>query len=168
MLELEPGLMVWTLVTFVILLAVLKRYAFGPLQRVIDKRRDDILKSMEMAEETRREADRLLAEYRQSIAAARHEAEDIVERARKVGDTTRAEIIGQAKEQAQREIADARDQIKRETRKAIREIKDEVAGLTILAAEKVTAKTITSDDHLRLVDEALSEVDFARLGSGEK
>lgn len=167
MLDPEPGLMVWTLITFVILVAVLRKYAFGPLQQVIDKRRNEILKNIQAAEDNRREAGRLLAEYKQSIADAKHEAEDIVERARKVGETTRVEIVSDAKEHARKEVEDARAQIQRETRKAIREIKDQVADLAILAAEKVTASSISRDDHVRLLDEAVSEIDFEKLRAEE-
>lgn len=158
--------MIWTLITFVILLVVLKKFAFGPIQNLIDQRREAIAESIGAAEETRREAERLLAEYRESIANAKHEAEEIIDRAHKVGETTKADIVDEAREQAQKEVEDARGQIQRETRKAIQELKDEVADLAILAAGKVTSKSINKEDHLRLVDEALSEVDFDQLAGG--
>ncbi len=166
MLSIQPGLMIYTLITFGILLFVLKKYAFGPLQAVIDQRRDAIKESIHHAEEMDRKATEALAEYRQSISTAKMEAEQIVERARKVGDDQKAEIIGEAHTHAQKEVENARDQIRRETRKAIDEIKDQVADLTILAAGKVAGRTITKEDHLRLVDEALAEVDFDQLGAG--
>ena len=159
--------MIWTLITFVILVVILKRYAFGPLQRVIDNRRNEILKNIQAAEDNRREAGRLLAEYKQSIADAKHEAEDIIERARKVGETTRVEIVSDAKEHARKEVDDARAQIQRETRKAVREIRDQVADLAILAAEKVTASAISREDQVRLLDEAVSEIDFEKLRAEE-
>ncbi|MCL6105883.1 MAG: F0F1 ATP synthase subunit B [Actinobacteria bacterium] len=166
MLSIQPGLMIYTLITFGILLFVLKKYAFGPLQAVIDQRRDAIEESIHHAEEMDRKAKEALAEYRQSISTAKMEAEQIVERARKIGDDQKAEIIGEAHVHAQKEVENARDQIRRETRKAVDEIKDQVADLTILAAGKVAGRTITKEDHLRLVDEALAEVDFDRLGAG--
>lgn len=166
MLEIQPGLMIYTLITFGVLLFILKRYAFGPLQTVIDKRREAINESIRHAEEMNENAERLLAEYRESVANAKAEAEQIVDRARKVGDDQKAEIVGDAKAQAQKEVESAREQIQRETRKALQEIKDQVADLTVLAAGKVAGKTITKEDHLRLVDEALSEVDFDQLGAG--
>lgn len=164
----EPGLVIWTVVTFVLLFLFLRKFAFGPLQNMIDARRDSIQESIKAAEETRREAERMLAEYRESIASAKHEAEEIIERAHKVGESTKSEIVTEARTQAQKEVDGAREQIQRETRKAIQEIKDQVADLTILAAGKVTGKTMTKEDHLRLVDEALSEVDFDQLGAGGK
>lgn len=154
--------------TFVLLFLFLRKFAFGPIQNMIDARRDSIQESITAAEETRREADRMLAEYRESIASAKHEAEEIIDRAHKVGESTKTEIVTEARTQAQKEVDGAREQIQRETRKAIQEIKDQVADLTILAAGKVTGKTMTKEDHLRLVDEALSEVDFDQLGAGGK
>lgn len=154
--------------TFVLLFLFLRKFAFGPLQNMIDARRDSIQESIKAAEETRREAEHMLAEYRESIASARHEAEEIIERAHKVGESTKSEIVTEARTQAQKEVDGAREQIQRETRKAIQEIKDQVADLTILAAGKVTGKTMNKEDHLRLVDEALSEVDFDQLGAGGK
>ncbi|MFA5802202.1 MAG: F0F1 ATP synthase subunit B [Thermoleophilia bacterium] len=162
----EPGLAIWTIVTFLILFFFLKKFAFGPIQNMIDKRRDAIEASIKAAEATRIEAERLLAEYRETIAKAKHEAEEIIDRAHKVGESTKTEIVGEAREQAHKEVEDARAQIQRETRKAIQEIKDQVADLTIMAAGKVTAMSMNKEDHLRLVDEALSEVDFDQLGTG--
>lgn len=164
----EPGLVIWTLVTFVLLFLFLRKFAFGPIQNIIDARRDSIQESITAAEETRRQAERMLREYRESMAQARHEAEEIIERAHKVGESTKSEIVTQAREQAQKEVEDARGQIQRETRNAVQEIKNQVADLTILAAGKVTGKSMTKEDHLRLVDEALSEVDFDQLGVGGK
>lgn len=168
MLDIQPGLMVYTLITFGILFFILKKYAFGPIQVIVDKRRNQIDESIKHAEEMNRNAERLLAEYRESVANAKTEAEQIVERAKKVGDDQKAEIVGEAKAQAQKEVDSARDQIQRETRKALQEIKDQVADLTILAAGKVAGKAINREDHLRLVDEALAEVDFDQLGAGGK
>jgi len=164
----EPGLAIWTVVTFLILFFFLKKFAFGPIQNMIDKRRDSIEESIKAAEHSRLEGERLLAEYRESIAQAKHEAEDIIDRAHKVGESTKTDIVTEARTQAQKEVDGAREQIQRETRKAIQEIKDQVADLTIMAAGKVTSRSMNKEDHLRLVEEALSEVDFDELGAGGK
>ena len=154
--------------TFILLFLFLRKFAFGPIQNMIDQRRDSIEESIKAAEHSRLEGERLLADYRESIAQAKHEAEEIIDRAHKMGESTKADIVTDARTQAQKEVEGAREQIQRETRKAIQEIKDQVADLTILAAGKVTGKTMNKEDHLRLVDEALSEVDFDRLGAGGK
>lgn len=162
----DPGIIIWSIVTFLLLFFLLKKFAFGPIQSMIDQRRDAIMESIESAEKTRKDAEKLLADYRESIANAKHEAEEIIDRAHKVGETTKADIVAVAQQQAQKQLEDARDQIQRETRKAIMEIKDQVADLTILAAGKVTARSITREDHLQLVEEALAEVDFNEMGAG--
>lgn len=160
MLNIDPGLMLWTLITFAIAVFILWRYAFGPLQRIIDERRARIRESFEAAEETRSEAQRLLAEYKESLARVRGEAEDILDRARKAGESTKAEILAEAKAQSDRRVEQARQQIERDTRTALREIKTQVADLALMAAEKVTTRSLTDADHQRLIDEALKDIDF--------
>jgi len=168
MLNTQWGLMVWTLITFGISVAVLWKYAFGPLQRIIDQRRAQIGESMEAAEAARAEATRLLEEYKQTLAKVRAEAEEILERSHKAGDSAKAEILAEAKQQAERTVDKARAQIERDTRAALLEIKQQVADLTLLAAEKVAGKSLTDADHERLIQQALAELDFDELGMGSK
>jgi len=166
MLEASPGLMVWTLITFGIAVFVLWRYAFGPVQRIIDQRRALIQESMDAAEETRAEAHRLLEEYKVTLAQVRSEASGIVERARLAGDTAKAELVDEARRQSERIIEKAHEQVERDTRTALRELRAEVAELTALATEKVTTRTLDEKDHRRLIDEALRELDLDELGAG--
>jgi F-type H+-transporting ATPase subunit b len=168
MLTIDWGLMVWTLITFGLAVAILWKYAFGPLQRVMDERREQIRESLEAAEATRDEAARMLAEYQTTLASVRAEAEDILERSRKAGDETKAEIVDEARKQAQRTLDKAQAQIERETRAALAEMKKEVAGLTLAATERVVGKSLDDDDHRRLIDEALAaaNLDDLQLGSG--
>lgn len=160
--------MVWTLVTFLVLLFVLRRYAFGPLRRVVEQRRESILEAIRAAEEDRRKYEEMLADNRRTIAEARHEAEEIIERARKAGETVRSELMAQTRSQSQREVERAREQIRRETRVAVQEIRDQMADLTMMAAARVTAGAIDASRHQQLVDEALAEIDFEKMGFGEK
>ena len=166
MLEASPGLMIWTLITFGIAVFVLWRYAFGPVQRIIDQRRAMIQESMDAAEETRAEAHRLLEEYKVTLAQVRSEASGIVERARLAGDAAKAELVDEARRQSDRIIEKAHEQVERETRTALRELRAEVAELTALATEKVTMRSLTEADHQRLVDDALREIDLDGLGAG--
>jgi len=164
MLTAQPGLMIWTVITFALAVFVLWKYAFGPLQRIIDERRQGIQDSIKTAEETRDEAARLLAEYKQTLAQVRQEAAEILDRSRQAGETVKTEITAEAKQQVERTLARAQEQIERETHAAVQELKDSVADLTLLAAEKVATRSLTGADHRRLVEEALAEVDFATLG----
>ncbi len=168
MLTISPGLMLWTAITFAIAVFVLWRFAFGPLQKIIDERRARIAESIETAEETRAEAARLLAEYRETLASVRAEAEEILERSRKAGDSTKAEILDEARRQAQRTVEKAQEQLERDVRVALQELKGEIAGLTLLATEQVVGKSLDDADHRRLIDEALraANLDDLELGSG--
>lgn len=168
MLNTEWGLMVWTLITFGIALFILWKFAFGPIQRIIDERRADIQGSMDAAEETRAEALRLLDEYKATLAKVRGEAEEILERSRTTGESAKAEIVAEARRQSERLVAEAHEQIERDTRAALRELKGQIAELTALATEKVTARSLNDADQTRFIDEALAELKVDELGMETK
>jgi F-type H+-transporting ATPase subunit b len=160
------GLMVWTLLLFGISMIVLARLAFPRISAALDKRQQAIEEAIDTAEQTRHKADELLEEYRARLTEARHQADEIVERARKAAETH--ERMSEEEAQSRREelMERARRDIEAETRRAIQEIRSEVADLTVMATEKVTRKVLSDDDQRRLVEEALSELDFAALTSG--
>ena len=161
------GLMIWTLALFGFTMWVLRKLAFPRIQEALDKRANAIRESIEAADRQRREADELLAEYRKRLTEAREQAEDIVARARKAAETAKAEAADQGKAKREELVAAARRDIEAETRRSLERIRKEVADLTVLATEKVTRKTLSDDDHRKLVEEALAEVDFSALaGNG--
>ena len=157
------GLMIWTLIAFGTTLWVLRRYVFPQIQEQLDKRQRAIEETIEIAERTRQEADQLLAEYRQRLQEARQQAEDILARARRAGERHQQEVQEAATLKQQEMLERARRDIQTETRLALEQIRNEVADLTVIATEKVTRKTLTSEDHRRLIQEALEEVDFSML-----
>jgi F-type H+-transporting ATPase subunit b len=161
------GLMIWTLLVFGISLYVLAKLAFPRISEALDKRQRAIEESIDASERTRREADKLLEEYRERLAEARNQAEEIVTRARKTGESTEAEIVADARTKREEMMEQTRREIEAETRRAIQQIRSEVADLTVLATEKVTRKSLTEEDQRRLVAEALSELDFASLAHEE-
>jgi F-type H+-transporting ATPase subunit b len=161
--EVIPGLMVWTLVAFGITFWVLKRYAFGPVQKVIDERRDRIRESIEEADRAREEARALLEEHRRLVAQAKGEAEAIIAEARTAADAQRDRMRQETEDDRERRLEETKRQIEQATQQALGEIRREVASLSLLAAEKVTRKALTDDDKQRLIDEALAEIDFSRL-----
>jgi F-type H+-transporting ATPase subunit b len=158
------GLMIWTLIAFGITLWVLRRYIFPRIQSELDKRQRAIEETIDTAERTKREADQMLAEYRQRLQEARQQAEDIVARARRAAEKHQQEVTEAAGAKQQEMLEQARRDIETETRLALEKIRKEVADLTVIATEKVTRKTLTSEDHQRLIQEALAEVDFSALG----
>lgn len=168
MLNLSWGLMVWTLITFGVSVYVLRRYAFGPLQALIDQRRATVQESMDAAEQTRAEAQRLLVEYKETLAKVRAEAEEILERSRSTGEHAKTEILEEARTQADRVLTKAHEQIERDTRAAVRDLKAQIAELTALATEKVATRSFNAADQERLIDEALAELNIDELGMETK
>src|SRR5215210_7307578 len=160
--------MIWTLVVFGISLYLLNKLAFPRIAEALDKRQHAIEESIEASERTRHEADQLLAEYRERLAEARHQADDIVSRARKTGEAHENEVLAEARAKREEMMEQTRRDIEAETRRAIQEIRSEVADLTVLATEKVTRKSLTDEDQKRLVEEALAELDFNALATGEE
>ena len=161
------GLMVWTLLVFVGAMLLLRKLAFPRIAEALDKRQRAIEESIDVAERTKAEAAQLLDEYRERLKEARTQAEEIVSRARKAGEVHERETLEKAKLQREELMEQTRRDIDAETRRAIQEIRNEVADLTVLATEKVTRKTLTEADQKKLVEEALSELDFAAL-SGDR
>ncbi len=162
------GLMIWTLVLFGITMWVLSKVAFPKIQEALDKRAATIAESIDAAERQRKESDELLSEYRARLAEAREQADDIMVRARKSAETAEAEAAAAGKEKREELVEAAKRDIEAETRRSLDQIRQEVADLTVLATERVTRKSLTDEDQKRLVEEALSEVDFSTLSGAEK
>jgi F-type H+-transporting ATPase subunit b len=163
LIKVTPGLMIWTIISFLITLFVLKRYAFGPIQKIIDERRERISQAIEEADKARDEARKLLEEHRALVAGARSDAEQILVDARRVADSQRDRVREEVEADRQRRLEDTRRQIEAETQRALQQIRSEVAELTLIAAEKVTGKTLDQADQRRLIDEAISGLDFTVL-----
>ncbi len=161
------GLMIWTLVVFGGAMYLLKRLAFPRITEFLDNRQSEIEDSIDHAERVRKDADDLLAEYRERLKEAREQADEIIMRARKAGEEHDREAREQARTTHDEMLEQARRDIQAETTRAIAELRNEVADLTILATEKVTRRSLSADDQRRLVDEALNELDFSAL-SGDR
>jgi F-type H+-transporting ATPase subunit b len=157
------GVMVWTLIAFGITLLILRRLAYPRIAEALDKRRRAIAESIDAAERTRVEADRLLQEYRERLREAREQADDILVRARKASDRVQEEAKVDATHKREELMEQTRRDIEQETRRAVEQIRREVADLTVIATEKVTRKSLDDEDHRRLIEEALSEFDFEAL-----
>jgi F-type H+-transporting ATPase subunit b len=161
--EISPGLFIWSALTFLILVALLYKFAFNPLMRLQQQRQSEIHQAIHEAERLRDEAHGLLADYKQQLAEARHEAESILDRARKAGESTKAEVLEEARVQAEATLAKARQQIERDTTQALQKIREEVADLTVAATEKVARSSLSGADQLRLIQEAINEIDLHKV-----
>jgi|SRR5271154_2738420 len=160
------GLMIWTFLVFGISLYILSRVVFPRIRDALDERRKSIDDSIDAAEHTREEADKILAEYRERLKEARAQSEEILQRARQTAEVHEheardhgQEILAEAAKRAERDIDAA-------SKRALDDIRREVADLTILATEKVMRKTLNDADQRRLVEEALGELDFSGISSG--
>ncbi len=158
-----PGLMVWTLVTFALTFYVLRRFAFGRIQLLIDERRDRIRQAVDESDRAREEARKLLDQHRQLIADAKGDAADILADARKVADAQIARVKEEAEAERERRLEETRRQIDAETKRSLDMIRLEVADLTLEATARVTGKVLDAEDQRRLIDEAISELDFSAL-----
>jgi F-type H+-transporting ATPase subunit b len=165
LIDVVPGLMVWTIITFLLVLFVLRRYAFGPIQRLIDQRRDRIREALDEADKARSEARELReltakereeakADREQILDDARRQSQRLVEQAKERGDADLKEQLEKNREELAAENARLREQIRRD-----------VVELTLFAAEKVTGKVLDQDDQRRLIEETIAEADVQRLAS---
>jgi F-type H+-transporting ATPase subunit b len=161
------GLMIWTLAAFGITLYLLNKLAFPRIAEALDRRRQAIEDSIESAQRAKDEADALLEEYRARLREAREQAEDIVVRAHRAAENLKDQTKEEASKQREELLAAARRDIEHETRRALDELRKEVADLTVIATEKVTRKSLTPEDHRRLIEDALGEVDFSTLAGTE-
>ena len=157
------GLMIWTLLLFGISMYILWKLAFPRISEALDKRQHAIEESIDHAERVRHEADELLVEYRERLREARTQSEQILDRARKTAEATERDAQESAAVRREQLMEQTRREIEAETRRAIQEIRHEVADLTVMATEKVTRKVLDEEDQRRLVEDALSELDFSAL-----
>jgi len=161
----EVGLMAWTLGVFAVSMFILWKLAFPKISEALEKRQKMIEDSIDAATKTRADADEVLAEYRERLKEARAQADEIVARATKSGAEVERLALEDSKQTREDLLEQTRKDIQAETQKAIQDLRREVANLTVAAAEHVTRKSLTPEDQERLVEEALSELDFEALGA---
>ncbi len=163
----ELGLSLWTLLTFLIVLFILKKYAFGRIAGLLDERREAVRANLSAADDARLEAERLLEEYKLQLASSKHEASEILERARATVAEQQRQLVEELAGERERGIAAAQQAIAAEVQQSLDRIKNEIADLTLLATEKVLGHALDEKEQKRLVEEALAGVDFSALhGSG--
>jgi F-type H+-transporting ATPase subunit b len=161
--RLIPGLMIWTILFFLIVFFVLRKYAFGAIQNMIDQRREHIQRAIEAADEARSEAQQLLEEHKKLIGEARGEAEGILAEARKTGQAMEQRMRDETESERQRRLEETRKEIASETARALEQIRSEVADLTLEAASRVVGKTLDAERDRELISEAIAGLDFSRL-----
>jgi|TARA_B110000914_G_scaffold209730_1_gene208313 F-type H+-transporting ATPase subunit b len=156
--QLDPGLFVWTIVTFLLLVFVLAKFAWKPLLKMLQDREDMVRSSLEDAEKAKSELERLNEESEAIMAKARSEAQSILADGKAAAEKVKDDIIAKSKEQANKIREDAGNQIQVEKDKAISEIKKEVVNLTLSVAEKLIQKNLSDADNKSLIEESLKKV----------
>jgi F-type H+-transporting ATPase subunit b len=158
----DPGLFIWTIVTFLVLLTLLAKFAWRPLLAALETRQGAIRKSLDDAERARQELERLNLESAQIINRARVEAEAVITQSRADGDRLREEIRAKARTEADHIVKNAERQIQLETTRALEQIRREAVELSVMIASKIIQRNLTKEDNERLIDEALKQVDARR------
>ena len=158
LLSVDATLLWATLVIFAVFAAVLAKFAWGPLLKIVDEREKQIRDQLEAAERAFAEARELLAKHQELLKNAGRERDEILARAMKEADALRAELVEKARAEGERAIARAREQIQRESEQAISQLRGQVADLAIAAASRIVQSSLTEDAQRRLVDEYIHEL----------
>lgn len=158
MFQAEPGLMIWTVISFVILLLLLWKVAYRPITKALKKREDTIRDSLEKAKKTQELAETLLNDYKNQLAQAREEAHKVLSEGKTLGENIKKEIIQKAHEESNQIVKRAQEEIEFQKEKALMELKEKIADLTITAASKVIQRSLDKKDHEQLLQEYISKV----------
>jgi F-type H+-transporting ATPase subunit b len=158
----DPGLFIWTIVTFLVLLGLLAKFAWRPLLQALETRQNAIRKSLDDAQQAKQELERLNAESAQIIARGRAEADAIIAQSRSDGERLREEIRQKARAEAEHIVKNAERQIQLETTRALEQIRHEAVDLSVMIASKIIQRNLSKEDNARLIDEALKQVDTTR------
>ena len=160
--QVDPGLFIWTIVTFLVLLTLLAKFAWRPLLLALDSRQALIRKALDDAQQAKQELERLNLESAQIINRARVEAEAVITQSRSDGDRLREEIRAKARTEADHIVKNAERQIQLETSRALEQIRREAVELSVMIASKIIQRNLTKEDNERLIDEALKRVEARR------
>ena len=157
--QVDPGLAIWTIIVFLALLFLLKKFAWGPLLRALEARQEKIQKSLDDAQKAQQELERLNRESADIIKKAHVDAESIVSKSYAESEKLREEIKQKAREEADAIVRDARSQIEMETGKALRQIRSEIADMSVMIASKLIQRNFTKEDNNELIEETLKQIE---------
>jgi len=155
----DPGLAIWAIITFLVLLFFLAKFAWRPLLRTLEARRETIRKSLEDAQQARQELEQVTQQSARIIKTAHAEAESIVSKSRVDAETLREEIKQKSREDAEAIMREARRQIETETGRALRQIRSEVADLSVAVASKLIQRNFSKEDNSALIEETLRQME---------
>jgi len=154
----EPGTLFWTAATFIILLLILKKVAWGPILQTLAEREKRIREALEKAEATQKEAAAAMARHQESLEAAKREAQDLLAKSRKTAEAVKEEIVQKAQTEAANILERAKREINLEREKAVAELKKQAAELSIMIASKLIGKSLSKDEHKKLIEQSIKEM----------
>ena len=155
----DPGLFIWTIVVFLVLLTLLAKFAWGPLLKALEQRQAAIRKSLDDAQQAKQELERLQQQSEKIIRDARVEADAIISRSRGDAERLREEMKQKARAEADTIVKSAERQIQLETGRALQQIRREAADLSVLIASKIIQRNLSREDNERLIDETIRQVE---------
>ena len=158
LLDVNPGLMIWTVVTFIVLLFILKRVAWKPILAALDKRENDIKESLAQAEKAKDEAKQILEENQANLAKAEEESRKIIDQSRTYAESLKEQLMRESKEQAKKIVDDASSEIQRNKDAAFEELKGQIADIAVNAAEKIIRESLDAQKSKQVVDKYLNDV----------
>ena len=160
--DLNPGLTLWTAITFLLLIVVLGKYAFGPIVKMLDERERNIRDAIDQAKNERAEAEKLLAQQKESLLRAQREAAELAKRSQQEMEAYRSQLTAQAKKESDELVANARKQIEEEKVKAVAELRAQVADLAVGAASRIVKSSLDDKTQRQLVDEYIKDLPAGR------
>jgi F-type H+-transporting ATPase subunit b len=158
----DPGLFIWTIATFLVLLFLLAKFAWKPLLQALEGRQEAIKKSLEDADRAKQELTRLQTESTKIIDQARVDAESILAKTRSDAERLRDDLKVKAKEEADTIIRNAEQQIQLQTRQAMQQIREQVADISVLVASKLLERNLAKEDNDRLIAETLKQIELSK------
>lgn len=158
LLDVNPGVFVWTVVTFVFLLLILKKFAWKPILNSLSERENLIKDSLDKAENARKDAEKLIEENRANIAKAEDEAQKVIEQGREYAEKLKAQTLEESKTEAKKMIEDAKSEIERRNQDAFNKLKDQIADIAVNAAEKIIRENLDKETNSKLVDKLIDEL----------
>lgn len=158
LLSVEPGLMIWTILIFIMLVLILKKYAWGPLLKSLSDREQGIRDSIEKAELIRQESEKILAQNKELLAKADDEARKVIAEGKEMAEKLRNDIMNKTHEDASRMLHQAKTEIEREKVAALNELRGEISNLAIMAAGKLIDENLDNDKQKKLVEKFINQV----------
>ncbi|MBP1683489.1 MAG: atpF [Ignavibacteriaceae bacterium] len=158
LLDVNPGLMIWTVITFIILVLILKKVAWKPILTALDKRESDIKESLAQAEKAKDEAKKILEENQANLAKAEEESKKIIEQSRAYAESLKEQLIKDSKDQAKKIVDEASSEIQRKKDAAFEELKGQIAEIAVNAAEKIIRESLDAQKSKQVIDKYLNDV----------